>query len=116
MDASSSLPLAQGLLRQDLVDLLGRSERYALTLLLAPAGSGKSTLLEHWRVGCRHAVVHYGLQAADNQALSFFRGLGERIRQELGTFDTSWFNPWALCLPSSWAKGCWRPWRLLRSR
>ncbi|MVW77277.1 LuxR C-terminal-related transcriptional regulator [Pseudomonas xionganensis] len=92
MDFSPS-PLAQGLLRQELVDLLACSERYALTLLLAPAGSGKSTLLDHWRAACPHAVVHYPLQAADNQALCFFRRLGERIRRQFGAFDTSWFNP-----------------------
>ena len=32
---------ANGVLRQSLLNLLARSEGFALTLLLAPAGSGK---------------------------------------------------------------------------
>ena len=60
---------ANGVLRQSLLNLLARSEDFALTLLLAPAGSGKSTLLQHWRGRCAAAVVHYPLQARDNDPL-----------------------------------------------
>lgn len=87
---------ANGVLRQGLLDLLARSERFALTLLLAPAGSGKSTLLQHWRARCGESLVHYPLQARDNDPLCFFRRLAESIRAQLGDFDSSWFNPLAL--------------------
>ncbi|HUE94255.1 LuxR C-terminal-related transcriptional regulator [Pseudomonas sp.] len=84
---------ANGVLRQSLLDLLTRSERFALTLLLAPAGSGKSTLLQHWRARCAAALVHYPLQARDNDPLWFFRRLADSIRAQVGDFDTSWLNP-----------------------
>jgi len=87
---------ANGVLRQSLLELLARSERFALTLLLAPAGSGKSTLLQHWRGRCAAAVVHYPLQARDNDPLCFFRRLADSIRAQVGDFDTSWFNPLAV--------------------
>lgn len=87
---------ANGVLRQSLLSLLARSEDFALTLLLAPAGSGKSTLLQHWRGCCAAAVVHYPLQARDNDPLCFFRRLADSIRAQVGDFDTSWFNPLAL--------------------
>ena len=88
--------LATGVQRESLLQLLARSERFALTLVLAPAGSGKSTLLQHWRARCEAAVVHYPLQARDNDPLCFFRRLAEIIRAQVGDFDTSWFNPLAV--------------------
>ncbi|MCR4510371.1 LuxR C-terminal-related transcriptional regulator [Pseudomonas sp. 32.2.56] len=91
-----SVMSANGVLRQSLLDLLGRSEDFALTLLLAPAGSGKSTLLQHWRARCAATLVHYPLQARDNDPLCFFRHLAEGIRAQVSDFDTSWFNPLAL--------------------
>ena len=87
---------ANGVLRQSLLNLLARSEDFALTLLLAPAGSGKSTLLQHWRGCCAAALVHYPLQARDNDPLCFFRRLADSIRAQVGDFDTSWFNPLAV--------------------
>ena len=78
---------ANGVLRQSLLELLARSERFALTLLLAPAGSGKSTLLQHWRGRCAAAVVHYPLQARDNDPLCFFRRLADsRLRYNLPVY------------------------------
>jgi LuxR family maltose regulon positive regulatory protein len=94
--AQPSVLPANGVLRQSLLDLLARSERFALTLLLAPAGSGKSTLLQHWRGGCTAALVHYPLQARDNDPLCFFRRLADCIRAQVSDFDTSWFNPLAM--------------------
>ena len=85
-----------GVLRQNLLALLASSERFALTLVLAPAGSGKSTLLQHWRGRCDAALVHYPLQARDNDPLCFFRRLAESIRAQVSDFDTSWFNPLAV--------------------
>ncbi|WP_339524804.1 LuxR C-terminal-related transcriptional regulator [Pseudomonas sp. EA_35y_Pfl2_R111] len=87
---------ANGVLRQSLLELLARSEDFALTLLLAPAGSGKSTLLQHWRGCCAAVMVHYPLQARDNDPLCFFRRLADSIRAQVGDFDTSWFNPLAV--------------------
>lgn len=87
---------ANGVLRQSLLELLARSERFALTLLLAPAGSGKSTLLQHWRGRCAAVVVHYPLQARDSDPLCFFRRLADNIRAQVVDFDTSWFNPLAV--------------------
>ncbi|MGB4075696.1 LuxR C-terminal-related transcriptional regulator [Pseudomonas sp.] len=88
--------LANGVLRESLLELLARSERFSLTLLLAPAGSGKSTLLQHWRARCAATVVHYPLQARDNDPLCFFRRLADSIRAQVSDFDTSWFNPLAV--------------------
>ena len=89
-------PLANGVLRESLLALLARSERFSLTLLLATAGSGKSTLLQHWRARCAAALVYYPLQARDNDPLCFFRRLADSIRAQVGDFDTSWFNPLAV--------------------
>ena len=85
-----------GFARAELLALLCRCEQYPLTLLLAPAGSGKSTLLAHWQAGlpCR-SVVHYPLQARDNDPVRFFRHLAESIRSQVEGFDISWFNPFA---------------------
>ena len=87
---------ATGVLRQDLLDLLIRSDAFTLTLLLAPAGSGKSTLLQHWRARCMARQVFYPLQARDNEPLYFFRRLADSIRAQVSGFDTSWFNPLAV--------------------
>ena len=87
---------ATGVLRQDLLDLLIRSDAFTLTLLLAPAGSGKSTLLQHWRARCMARQVFYPLQARDNEPLYFFRRLADSIRAQVSDFDTSWFNPLAV--------------------
>ncbi|MBC9250097.1 hypothetical protein A9179_07400 [Pseudomonas alcaligenes] len=75
---------------------MGRCQHYPLTLLLAPAGSGKSTLLSHWQASCaRRSVMHYPLQARDNEPVRFFRHLAEGIRAQVEDFDVSWFNPFA---------------------
>lgn len=85
-----------GFARDELLALLCRCEQYPLTLLLAPAGSGKSTLLAHWQAGReRRSVVHYPLQARDNEPVRFFRQLAEGIRAQVEGFDISWFNPFA---------------------
>ncbi|WP_068830144.1 LuxR C-terminal-related transcriptional regulator [Pseudomonas sp. BMS12] len=85
-----------GFARDELLALLCRCEQYPLTLLLAPAGSGKSTLLAHWQAGrARCSVVHYPLQARDNEPVRFFRHLAESIRAQVAGFDISWFNPFA---------------------
>ena len=85
-----------GFARAELLALLCRCEQFPLTLLLAPAGSGKSTLLAHWQSGqpCS-CVVHYPLQARDNEPVRFFRQLAESIRSQVEGFDISWFNPFA---------------------
>ncbi|HBX55194.1 LuxR C-terminal-related transcriptional regulator [Pseudomonas sp. UBA2684] len=95
MDSQDPLvTLSRGVLREELLELLGRSEHVPLTLLLAPAGSGKSTLLAHWLARDAHrAVAHYPLQARDNEPVRFFRRLIEHIRGQVADFDTSWFNP-----------------------
>lgn len=65
-------------------------------MLLAPAGSGKSTLLAHWQASrAPGSVVHYPLQARDNEPVRFFRHLAEAIRAQVEDFDVSWFNPFA---------------------
>src|SRR5690606_22289188 len=89
-------PAHGGIVRDELLALLNRCEHFPLTLLLAPAGSGKSTLLAHWR-GARPArtVVHYPLQARDNDPVRFLRHLAESIRARVEDFDLSWFNPFA---------------------
>jgi LuxR family transcriptional regulator, maltose regulon positive regulatory protein len=93
-DPRPLFPLVKGVLRESLLDLLARSEHFPLTLLLAPAGSGKSTLLEHWRAQrAVWPVLHYCLQARDNDPLCFFRHLIGSIRNLVGDFDSSWFNP-----------------------
>lgn len=85
-----------GFARDELLALLCRCEQYPLTLLLAPAGSGKSTLLAHWQAGReRRSVVHFPLQARDNEPVRFFRHLAESIRARVEGFDISWFNPFA---------------------
>ena len=85
-----------GFARAELLALLCRCEQYPLTLLLAPAGSGKSTLLAHWQAGReKRSVVHYPLQARDNEPVRFFRRLAEGIRAQVEGFDISWFNPFA---------------------
>jgi LuxR family maltose regulon positive regulatory protein len=87
---------ANGVLRPCLLNLLSRSQSYALTLLLAPAGSGKSTLLQHWRAETEDAVVYVPLQGRDNEPMLFFRRLTDRIREQVGAFDSAWFNPLAV--------------------
>jgi LuxR family maltose regulon positive regulatory protein len=83
-----------GVLREDLLHLLCRSEDFPLTLLLAPAGSGKSTLLSHFRSRHRvRAVAYYAIQSNDNDPQRFFRRLIECIRAQISDFDFSWFNP-----------------------
>jgi len=85
-----------GFARAELLELLCRSEQFPLTLLLAPAGSGKSTLLAQWQAGRPFgSVVHYSLQARDNEPVRFFRHLAENIRAQVEDFDLSWFNPFA---------------------
>ena len=76
-------PVSLGVLRPGLLELLSHSERYALTLLLAPAGSGKSTLLAQWlqrESSTRHVLLN--LQARDNEPVRFFRRLLAAIRQQ----------------------------------
>lgn len=88
------LPVTLGVLRPGLLQLLSHSERYALTLLLAPAGSGKSTLLAQWlqhESSTRHVLLN--LQARDNDPVRFFRRLLAAIRQQVSDFDPSWFDP-----------------------
>lgn len=85
-----------GFARAELLELLCRCEQFPLTLLLAPAGSGKSTLLAQWQAGRPFgSVVHYPLQARDNEPVRFFRHLAESIRAQVEDFDLSWFNPFA---------------------
>ncbi|AMR66589.1 LuxR C-terminal-related transcriptional regulator [Aquipseudomonas alcaligenes] len=90
-------PLAPpGFAREELLELLRHCEQFPLTVLLAPAGSGKSTLLAHWQASrARGSVVHYPLQARDNEPVRFFRHLAEAIRAQVEDFDVSWFNPFA---------------------
>ena len=85
-----------GFAREELLELLNHCEQFPLTVLLAPAGSGKSTLLSQWQAGTlRRSVVHYPLQARDNEPVRFFRHLAESIRAQIEDFDVSWFNPFA---------------------
>jgi len=94
MDSREPVAVLPGVIREDLLELLSRSEDFSLTLLLAPAGSGKSTMLGHWQtVRARRRVVYYSLQARDNDPLWFFRRLLEAIRAQVADFDMSWFNP-----------------------
>lgn len=90
-------PLASlGFAREELLELLRHCEQFPLTVLLAPAGSGKSTLLAHWQASrAPGSVVHYPLQARDNEPVRFFRHLAEAIRAQVEDFDVSWFNPFA---------------------
>lgn len=90
-------PLAPpGFAREELLELLRHCEQFPLTVLLAPAGSGKSTLLAHWQASrAPGSVVHYPLQARDNEPVRFFRHLAEAIRAQVEDFDVSWFNPFA---------------------
>lgn len=90
-------PLAPpGFAREELLELLRHCEQFPLTVLLAPAGSGKSTLLAHWQPSrAPGSVVHYPLQARDNEPVRFFRHLAESIRAQVEDFDVSWFNPFA---------------------
>ena len=90
-------PLAPpGFAREELLELLRHCEQFPLTVLLAPAGSGKSTLLAHWQASrAPGSVVHYPLQARDNEPVRFFRHLAESIRAQVEDFDVSWFNPFA---------------------
>lgn len=90
-------PLAPpGFAREELLELLRHCEQFPLTVLLAPAGSGKSTLLAHWQASrAPGSVVHYPLQARDNEPVRFFRHLAEAIRAQVEEFDVSWFNPFA---------------------
>lgn len=90
-------PLAPpGFAREELLELLRHCEQFPLTVLLAPAGSGKSTLLAHWQASRPPgSVVHYPLQARDNEPVRFFRHLAEAIRAQVEDFDVSWFNPFA---------------------
>ncbi|UVE19074.1 LuxR C-terminal-related transcriptional regulator [Pseudomonas sp. LS44] len=86
--------LPTGVIRDDLLELLDRSEDFPLTLIMAPAGSGKSTLLAHWLSRPRRRrTLYYTLQARDNEPLRFFRRLLEAIRTKVADFDLSWFNP-----------------------
>ena len=85
-----------GFARAELLELLNHCAQFPLTVLLAPAGSGKSTLLAHWQAGRPgRSVVHYPLQARDNEPVRFFRHLAEGIRALVEDFDVSWFNPFA---------------------
>nr|WP_286945177.1 LuxR C-terminal-related transcriptional regulator [Pseudomonas sp. UBA6718] len=85
-----------GFAREELLELLRHCEQFPLTVLLAPAGSGKSTLLAHWQASrAPGSVVHYPLQARDNEPVRFFRHLAEAIRAQVEDFDVSWFNPFA---------------------
>ncbi|MDF1821719.1 MAG: LuxR C-terminal-related transcriptional regulator [Alcanivoracaceae bacterium] len=80
------------LLRQPLLDLLDRSHRYALTLLLAPAGAGKSTLLEQWCVRQGRRYVFLSLGSADADPVRFFRRLDRALRSELPDFEGFSYN------------------------
>lgn len=95
-DRKSSPAIPPGFARDELLELLCRCQQFPLTLLLAPAGSGKSTLLAHWQASqSRRSVIHYSLQARDNEPVRFFRHLAESIRGQVEDFDVSWFNPFA---------------------
>ena len=80
------------LLRQPLLDLLDRSRRYALTLLLAPAGAGKSTLLEQWCGQQDNAPVFLSLGSADADPVRFFRRLDRALRARLPDFEGFSYN------------------------
>lgn len=96
MDSRKPPSALPGFARDELLELLCHCEQFPLTALLAPAGSGKSTLLAHWRARCPlGSVVHYPLQARDNEPVRFFRHLAETVRARIEDFDVSWFNPFA---------------------
>ncbi|MEE1951554.1 LuxR C-terminal-related transcriptional regulator [Pseudomonas alcaligenes] len=96
MDDRKPLLAPPGFAREELLELLRHCEQFPLTVLLAPAGSGKSTLLAHWQASrAPGSVVHYPLQARDNEPVRFFRHLAEAIRAQVEDFDVSWFNPFA---------------------
>lgn len=80
------------LLRQPLLDLLDRSHRYSLTLLLAPAGAGKTTLLEQWCAQQQQAVVFFSLSNADSDPVRFFRRLDRALRARLPDFEGFSYN------------------------
>lgn len=97
MDDRKTTALAHaGFAREELLELLNHCEQFPLTLLLAPAGSGKSTLLAQWQSGrLTRSLMHFPLQARDNEPVRFFRYLAEGIRAQVEDFDVSWFNPFA---------------------
>lgn len=84
------------IVRADLIELLDGCAAYPLTLITAPAGSGKSTLLDQWRNQKeRTEVVLYTAHERDQDPLRFFRRLTHAIRDAVGNFDSSWYNPLA---------------------
>lgn len=85
MNARTGGPTAR-LPRPDLLDLLGRSRDFALTLLLAPAGSGKSTLLGQWAQQEPRQQARLSLNRRDADPLHFLQRLNDSLRQVLPDF------------------------------
>ena len=80
------------LVRQPLLDLLDRSDRYALTLLLAPAGAGKSTLIDQWVAGSNQRQVVMSLNSGDQDPVRFFRRLDRALRAQVADFEGFSYN------------------------
>ena len=68
-------PVADLIVKQDLLDRLSEGLRFSLTLVSAPAGYGKSTLISSWLTGHGFPRVWISLERKDNEARDFLRYL-----------------------------------------
>lgn len=79
--------------RQELETLLSKSDRYTLTLLVAPAGSGKTTLLDQWQFHHgSNLIARINLRQNQRTLKHALKHMLSEIRQQVEVFDAPIFN------------------------
>ncbi|QCF27684.1 LuxR C-terminal-related transcriptional regulator [Hydrocarboniclastica marina] len=84
------------IIRNDLLEVLGQSHRYALTVIMAPAGSGKTSLLGQWRDHSdERSFVMLRISARDRDPMFFLKHFLESVRKAVHLVDVSTFDLFA---------------------
>lgn len=81
--------------RNDLLQVLEQSQRFTLTVIVAPAGSGKTSLLGQWRDQCKNAFVMLRITPRDRDPMHFFKHLLGSVRKAVQLVDVSTFDLFA---------------------
>jgi len=82
--------------REDLETLLSKSNRYAVTLLIAPAGSGKTTLLDQWQAAnAQDLIARINLRHNKKSIQHALKYMLTEIRNQVEIFDAPIFNLFA---------------------
>ncbi len=78
----SEINASESIERPRLIERLAVSEKYPVTLLIAPAGYGKSVILRQYLATLIEPNVRFALHAEHSTLLGFLRGLTEALRED----------------------------------